>query len=133
MTDILCPLCNGLFEREQDVIPSALHPQIAFNIEQSEKDGGIWLRDVRGTVKVQTLNTLYTLTDIDPATATAKIQGHPRYCLVPTACRINGSTWGGSMLKVGFIGRGMHLEFSVNHPDGVITTSQIKRVWQEVE
>jgi hypothetical protein len=42
---------------------------------------------------------------------------------------VHGSTWGGSMLKVAFIGRGMHLEF--RHPQHrVITTSRIVEVRQ---
>jgi hypothetical protein len=54
----------------------------------------------------------------------ALICGHPQYCpdLVPV--RIEGSTWGGSMLKMRFIGRGMHLEFW--HPTyRTIRTSRI--------
>jgi hypothetical protein len=42
------------------------------------------------------------------------ISGHPKYCPDPVAVSIAGSTWGGSMLKVRFIGRGMRLEF--RHP-----------------
>src|SRR5690349_2382926 len=38
------------------------------------------------------------------------IEGHPKYCPQATRCNIHGSTFGGSMLKVDFIGRGMHLE-----------------------
>jgi hypothetical protein len=41
---------------------------------------------------------------------------------------IAGSTWGGSMLKVRFIGRGMHLEF--HHPaySTPIVTSPIQEI-----
>jgi hypothetical protein len=38
----------------------------------------------------------------------------PRRVVVQFPVRIEGSTWGGSMLKVRFIGRGMRLEF--RHP-----------------
>ena len=52
------------------------------------------------------------------------ICGHPEFCPQPVTVKINGSSWGGSMLKVAFIGRGMHLEF--RHPVyKVITTSPI--------
>jgi len=48
---------------------------------------------------------------------------HPNYCPDPVPVRIAGSTWGGSMLKLRFIGRGMHLEFC--HPTyHTITTSR---------
>jgi hypothetical protein len=39
--------------------------------------------------------------------------------------RIQGSTWGGAMLKHRFIGRGMHLEFSHPAYKGPILTSRI--------
>ena len=36
---------------------------------------------------------------------------------------IAGSTWGGSMLKVRFIGRGMHLEFRhPGYPTPIVTS-----------
>ena len=51
----------------------------------------------------------------------AMIFGHPEYCPEPISVTVAGSTWGGSMLKMGFIGVGMRLEFM--HPDkGVVTT-----------
>lgn len=42
-----------------------------------------------------------------------------------TNCNIHGSTWGGSMLKMNYIGVNMHLEFSTANP-GFYTTSQIE-------
>ncbi len=54
----------------------------------------------------------------------ALISGHPNYCPEPVPVRIEGSTWMGSMLKLRFIGRGMHLEF--RHPTyHTITTSRV--------
>jgi len=44
----------------------------------------------------------------------ALICGHPEFCPEPTQVQIQGCTWGGSMLKMLFLGRGMHLEFE--HP-----------------
>jgi hypothetical protein len=43
------------------------------------------------------------------------ISGHPEFCPRPVRVRVQGSTWGGSMLKLRFVGRGMHLEF--RHPE----------------
>jgi hypothetical protein len=55
------------------------------------------------------------------------ISGHPKYCPNPVPVRIEGSTWGGSMLKVRFIGRGMQLEF--RHPVfRTIITSRIVNI-----
>jgi hypothetical protein len=50
------------------------------------------------------------------------------FCPRPVLIIIHGSTWGGSMLKRRFIGRGMHLEF--RHPDysTPILTSPIQEI-----
>lgn len=52
------------------------------------------------------------------------ISGHPEYCPAPVRVKVQGSTWGGSLLRVNFIGKGMHLEYW--HPiHKCITTSLI--------
>jgi hypothetical protein len=57
----------------------------------------------------------------------ALISGHPRFCPDPVEVIICGSTWGGSLLKQYFIGRGMHLE--VMHPAHQrIVTSRIVEI-----
>lgn len=91
---------------------------------QSEVEGGLNLRDVApGTViEVETENRIYTIIHQD--CGEALISGHPQFCPDPVLVRIHGSTWGGSMLKELYIGRGMHLEF--RHPEfQPITTSRI--------
>ena len=62
----------------------------------------------------------------------ALISGPPQYCPEPVQVTIAGSTWGGSMLKLRYIGRGMHLEFS--HPEyrSPIVTSRIQEVRERV-
>jgi hypothetical protein len=58
------------------------------------------------------------------------LSGHPQYCQVPTPVRIAGSTWGGSMIEVGFLGEGMHVEFVM--PDGkTLTTSTVVEIKRE--
>ena len=81
------------------------------NIVQSEIDGGVYLRDVRpGTVlEVTTRNRAYTI--LYQGRDHALISGHPVFCPEPVPVTIHGSTWGGSMIKTRFIGRGMRLEF----------------------
>lgn len=58
----------------------------------------------------------------------ALIAGHPLFCPEPVLVTIDGSTWGGSMLKRRFVGRGMHLEF--RHPEyrTPIITSPIQEI-----
>jgi hypothetical protein len=96
-------------------------------IVQSEIEGGVHLGDVPpGTVlEVETQNRAYTIQY--QGSGKAMISGHPVFCPEPVLVTIHGSTWGGSMLKAGFIGRGMHLEFG--HPKyDPITTSVILKV-----
>jgi hypothetical protein len=58
----------------------------------------------------------------------ALISGHPHYCPQPVLVAIAGSTWGGSMLKRRYVGRGMRLEFC--HPEyrTPIVTSSIQEI-----
>ena len=103
-----------------------LSDEINANIAQSEIEGGAWIKDLEGKVlKVTTKNTVYK---IDFRGTKPTIQGHAKYCPEATECSIHGSTWGGSMLKMGFIGRGMHLEFSTEAHPRAITTSEIQDV-----
>jgi len=94
------------------------------NIVQSQIEGGIHLNHLPpGTVlEVETQNRAYTIDY--RGSGQAMISGHPIFCPKPVLVNIHGSTWGGSMLKERFIGRGMRLEFG--HPDyEPITTSII--------
>ncbi len=94
------------------------------NIVQSEIEGGVYLDDIpEGEVlEVETQNREYTI--VFGRCGKELIWGHPQYCPDPVAVSITGSTWGGSMLKVRFVGRGMHLEFQ--HPTyRTISTSRI--------
>jgi len=94
---------------------------------QSEIEGGVHLhRLAPGTVlKVETQNRVYTI--VSQSWNEAWISGHPVFCPEPAPARIHGSTWGGSMLKEHFIGRGMHLEFHVGEMPPV-TTSRILEI-----
>ena len=94
------------------------------NIIQSEIEGGVYLRDLpKGAVlSIVTENRFYTL--VVMGDEVALISGHPEFCPDPALVHIQGSTWGGSMLKTRFIGRGMHLEFE--HPvHRTVVTSRI--------
>jgi len=101
--------------------PRLFHPHdnlsddVNSNIVQSEVEGGVHLRDVQpGTIlEVKTQNRAYKI--LYKGRDQAMISGHPVFCPKPVPVIIHGSTWGGSMLKSRFIGRGMRLEFG--HPD----------------
>jgi hypothetical protein len=107
------------------------HPNLCdavnHNIAQSEIEGGVYLDSLpEGEIlEVETQNHWYTI--VNRGEGRVLIWGHPKFCPSPTLVRIEGSTWGGSMLKSRFIGRGMRLEF--RHPSfRTITTSRIVEI-----
>ena len=94
------------------------------NIAQSEIEGGVHLDELSegAVLNVETQHHWYTI--VNRSGGEALISGHPNYCPEPVPVRITGSTWGGSMLRLRYIGRGMHLEFC--HPTyHTITTSSV--------
>lgn len=98
--------------------------QVNRNIIRSEIDGGVHLHDLpRGTLlEIKTMD--WTCRLEYAGEYEGWVSGHPKFCPEPVRVYITGSTWGGSMLKQYFIGRGMHLEFL--HPvHQRILTSQI--------
>lgn len=105
---------------------SNLHPDILRNIDDSKKNGGIWLDKLAlGTqIEVQTRNTLYKIEVL--LGGKFKIKGgtyFPRSAIGSIA----GSTWGGSMLKQNWLGVDMHME--LYHPSGDhgrITTTAVR-------
>ena len=107
------------------------HPNLGVgvnrNIVQSEIEGGVDLRALpRGAVlEVQTQNRWYRI--VHAGWGEAWISGHPQFCPDPVLVRIHGSTWGGSMIKEAYIGRGMRMEF--RRPEYLpITTSRILEI-----
>jgi hypothetical protein len=114
-------------------IPQLFRPHPNFsdevnrNIIRSEIEGGAYLDHLSegAVLEVETHNHRYTV--VNCGRGQALICGHPQYCPAPVLVKIVGSTWGGSMLKIEFIGRGMHLEFW--HPTyRTIRTSRIMDV-----
>jgi hypothetical protein len=98
--------------------PFVPHPnfsdEVNGNIVESEIEGGVYLDNLSegAVLRVETQNHWYTI--VIRGRGEELIWGHPKYCPDPLPVRIAGSTWGGSMLKLRFIGRGMRLEFG--HP-----------------
>jgi len=104
-----------------------LSDEINHNIIQSEIEGGVYLRDL-GCGTVLTIETQdWTCTLVYCEEREALVCGHPWICPSFVKVHINGSTWGGTMLKEAFIGRGMRLEFV--HPRyGLCLTSMISDI-----
>ena len=109
------------------------HPNLADEVNdaivRSEIDGGVYLDALPegASLEVHTENRRYVL--VHQGRGRALISGHPEFCPEPVSVGIHGSTWGGCMLKVGFVGRGMRLEFG-HSPYGVIVTSRIQEIRQ---
>jgi hypothetical protein len=105
-----------------------LSDEVNRNIVQSEIEGGVFLEGLpHATVlQIQTQHHCYTAQLLGDSSAL--ISGHPQYCPQPVPVTIAGSTWGGSMLKAHFIGRGMDLEF--HHPEyrTPIVTSRVQEI-----
>jgi len=108
------------------------HPNLANEVNrsiiQSEIEGGVFLNDLPPStiLKIQTMNHCYTAVLLGGSEAL--LSGHPEFCPEPVQVAIAGSTWGGSMLKLQYVGRGMHLEF--RHPAYAtpIVTSAIQEI-----
>jgi hypothetical protein len=107
-----------------------LSDQVNHNIIESEIEGGVYLWDLprESTLEVETQNRSYTIVLFE--SGTALISGHPQYCPEPVLVKIEGSNWGGSMLKPSYVGRGMHLEFRHPEYEQPIITSRILEIRQ---
>jgi hypothetical protein len=106
-----------------------LSDEVNHNIIQSEIEGGIYLADLEPGIRLEfrTEHHCYSLTNIGKGRV--RISGHPEFCPTPVEVTLCGSNWGGSLLKSGYLGRGMRLEF--RHPSrDLITTSRIVEIRQ---
>ena len=105
-----------------------LGDDVNHNIVQSEIEGGVFLSDLkpRTILQIQTQHHCYTAVFLGDNQAL--IWGHPEFCPRPVPVAIVGSTWGGTMLKLRYVGRGMRLEF--HHPAyrTPIITSPIREI-----
>jgi hypothetical protein len=103
------------------------------NIIGSEIEGGVFLDQLQpqSVLQIQTQHRCYTAVMLGGSQAL--ISGHPQYCPEPTLVAIAGSTWGGSMLKRRFVGRGMRVEF--HHPEysKPIVTSRVQEIREYAE
>ena len=120
---LLLSTCPHLFRSHPN-----LSDEVNHNIVQSEIEGGVFLNDLPPTtvLEIQTQHHCYVVVLLSDNKAL--ISGHPQFCPEPTQVAIAGSTWGGSMLKRRFVGRGMHLEFCHPQYPTPIVTSPIQEI-----
>jgi hypothetical protein len=105
----------------------SLIEEIQPNFDQPEIEEGVYLESPTSheMIEIKTKHTTYLIENFGKGQVL--ISGHPEYCPHPVLVDVFGSTWGGTMLKPGFIGRDMHLEFF--HPRyGVVQTSRIREI-----
>jgi len=84
-------------------------------------------------LEVETQNSVYLIAIIDAKGGKIAIQGSGHYFREPTICYLTGSTWGGSVIRLKWIGVGMYMEI-YNPADGlapngrpiIVTTSPVK-------
>jgi hypothetical protein len=107
---------------------SNLSDEVNRNIVQSEIEGGVLLSALPPSTVLQIETQHHRYTAVLLGGSEAMLSGHPEFCPRPVQVAIAGSTWGGTMLKQRYIGRGMHLEFC--HPDyrTPIITSRIQEI-----
>ena len=105
-----------------------LGDEVNHNIVQSEIEGGVFLNELQPRTILQIHTQHHCYTAVFLGDNQALIWGHPEFCPQPVPVAIAGSTWGGTMLKVRFVGRGMRLEF--HHPAyrTPIVTSPIREI-----
>jgi hypothetical protein len=119
---------NGEFPTQMFRPHANLCDRVNHNIVQSEIEGGVFLNDLepRTILFIQTQHHCYTA--VFMGDNQALLWGHPLFCPRPISVSIVGSTWGGTMVKSRFVGRGMRLEF--NHPEysTPIVTSPIREI-----
>ena len=120
---LLLSTCPHLFQAHRN-----LSDEVNRNMVQSEIEGGVFLNDLppATVLEIQTQHHCYLVVLLSDNNAL--ISGHPQYCPEPTLVAIAGSSWGGSMLKRRFLGRGMHLEFCHPEYQTPIVTSTIQEI-----
>ncbi len=105
--------CLGCWERERPDDRTAL-PGVA--LETLAPFETIWAR---------TLNSDYRIFLLDPRTGRALVEGGSQF-VEPVEAVVNGSTFGNSTFKVGWIGKGLRMEFWTNGT--IVSTSPVQSV-----
>ena len=82
------------------------------------------------TVCAQTANNDYYIFILDPENGKALIQGG-RYFETPMEATVNGSTFGGCMLKMGWLGVGLRIEICFDGKRIVTSPVQSLRIEKE--
>ena len=83
--------------------------------------------EARDTIYVRTRDSDYEITPLDPKSGRALVRGGECFG-EPVEATVSGSTFCGCMLKMGWIGVGLRMEFYVNGKRTVTSPVQSLRV-----
>ncbi len=110
-------------ERTPDVVPRV--STLDGFVEAVSHTKGVGLADVDtfSTLVVRTRNSIYHITILRPYAREILVQGGAFFAARTRAC-LNGSSFGGSCLKLGWVGIGSHMEFHAD--DQWIITSRVR-------
>ena len=126
---VRCDSC-GSFSPRYEYEPNDcqyLAPEICLNIQKSKEDGGIFINKLEpgSQIIAHTKNSKYTLTTKALGSCNVTIQGG-EYFEEPTDGVLSGSTWGGSMIKLGWIGKDMRMELW-SEVTRTVTTTPVRK------
>ncbi len=111
--------------RSDELVPR--HRTLDGVVKAVSQTDGIGLIDVEAfaTLVVRTDNSVYRITILRPHAREVLVQGGKFFPKRTRAC-LSGSTFGGSCLKIGWVGLGLHLEFHAG--DQWIITSHVRAI-----
>ena len=111
-----------------DLVPR--HRTLDGFVDAVSQADGIGLTDVDAltTLMVRTDNSVYQITVLQPYRREVFVQGGAFFAEPTRAC-LNGSSFGGGCLKLGWVGVGLHLEFHAG--EQWIITSRVRAVTVE--
>ena len=118
----------NMWHRSDSVAPPQnLDSAINRVLKQMDAEEGVPLFDlpVGAVLEVETGQHVYRVEN--RGEGKIMISGHPEICPEPVLADLLGSSQGGPLLRMRFIGRGMRMEF-VHPTRGVIKTSRVRDI-----
>ena len=114
-------------DERADTVAVPRHRTLDGFVEEVSQADGISLTDVDAftTLVVQTDNSVYQITILQPHRREWFVQGGAFFPERRRAC-LSGSSFGGSCLKLGWVGIGLHMEFHAD--DQWVITSHVRSI-----
>ena len=116
---------SAIRDAPSSVVPR--HRTLEGFVEAVSRAEGVGLTDVDAftTLVVRTDNSVYQITILQPYAREVLVQGGAFFPERTRAC-LSGSSFGGSCLKLGWVGLGLHMEFHAE--DQWIITSHVRSI-----